>query len=64
MNSDIAEGKWKEIKGQVKEKWGKLTDDDIDQIQGRQERFIGVIQQKYGKGKEDAEREFESLRSL
>jgi uncharacterized protein YjbJ (UPF0337 family) len=63
MNTDIAEGKWKEIKGKVKQKWGELTDDEIDQIEGRRDRFVGVMQQKYGKGKEVAEREFESFNS-
>ena len=45
MNSDQLEGKWKQIKGSVKEKWGKLTDDDLDVIAGKQEQLVGKIQE-------------------
>ena len=62
MNRDIAEGKWKQMKGKLKEQWAKLTDDDLDRIEGRQERWAGIMQEKYGMGKEDAEREFEKFR--
>jgi len=54
MNSDQMEGKWKQMKGSVKEKWGKLTDDDIDVINGRQDQLIGKIQERYGIAKEEA----------
>jgi uncharacterized protein YjbJ (UPF0337 family) len=58
MNSDIFEGKWKEMKGQTKEWWGKLTDDDLEQAQGKAEQIVGLLQQKYGYTREQAEEEF------
>jgi len=54
MNSDQMEGKWKQLKGSVKEKWGKLTDDDLDVIAGKQDQLVGKIQEKYGITKEEA----------
>jgi len=51
------EGKWMLVKGSVREKWGKLTDDDLDQIAGRREQLIGRIQQRYGIAKEVAEKQ-------
>ena len=57
MNWDQVQGNWKQFKGQVKQKWGDLTDDDIDRIEGRQEESAGVIQKRYGKSKEEAKRE-------
>ena len=62
MNHDIAEGKWKQLKGQIKEKWADLTDDEISQAQANNERFIGVIQERYGIAKDEAERQFYELR--
>ena len=58
MNRDIFEGKWKEMRGQVKEWWGKLTDDDLEQAGGNAEQIIGLLQQKYGYTREHAEQEF------
>ena len=58
MNSDIFEGKWKEMKGQTKEWWGKLTDDDPEQAAGNAEQIVGLLQQKYGYTREQAEEEF------
>ena len=57
MNQDIFEGKWKEMKGQVKEWWGKLTDDDLDRVDGKADQLVGLLQQKYGYTKEHAEDE-------
>ena len=48
MNTDIVEGKWKQMRGQVKEWWGKLTDDDFDVIAGKKDKLIGKLQEKYG----------------
>ena len=62
MNQDIAAGKWKQLKGKVQQAWGELTDDDIDQIEGSEERFVGLMQEKYGMNKEQAKREFNKLR--
>jgi len=54
MNSDQLEGKWKQLKGSVKEKWGKLTDDDLDVIAGKRDQLQGKIQERYGITKEEA----------
>jgi len=54
---DIAEGKWKQIRGQVKEQWGKLTDDDIDRVEGQRDQLVGRVQERYGRAKADAEKE-------
>jgi uncharacterized protein YjbJ (UPF0337 family) len=61
MNEDILKGKWKEIKGEVKEKWGKLTDDDLAQIEGKQDQLVGLLQKKYGYAKEKAQEEYEGF---
>ncbi len=57
MNEDILKGKWTQLKGNIKNKWGKLTDDDLKQVEGNREKLIGKVQEKYGKDKEEAERE-------
>lgn len=57
MNQDIFEGKWKEMKGQVKEWWGKLTDDDLERVDGKADQLVGLLQQRYGYTKERAEEE-------
>lgn len=62
MNWEQIEGKWKQIKGSVKERWGKLTDDDLDTIAGKQQQLSGKIQERYGVTKEQAEREIDSWR--
>lgn len=58
MNKDIFEGKWKEMRGQVKEWWGELTDDDLDRAGGNAEQLVGLLQQKYGYTRQHAEDEF------
>ena len=62
MNKDIAAGKWKQLKGEVKRQWGMLTDDEIDQIEGDSEKLTGLVQERYGKSREDAEREIKEWR--
>ncbi len=57
MDADILKGKWNQLKGMVKAQWGKLTDDEIDQIQGKSEKLIGLLQEKYAYTKEKAEAE-------
>ena len=57
MNWNQVEGNWKQFKGKVKAKWGDLTDDEIDTINGRREELLGKIQKAYGVGKEEAERQ-------
>ena len=54
MNWDQVEGKWKQMKGTVRQKWGKLTDDDLDVIAGKQDQLAGKIQERYGITKEEA----------
>ncbi|HLF88482.1 MAG TPA: CsbD family protein [Anaerolineales bacterium] len=58
MNKDIFEGRWKEMRGQVKAWWGKLTDDDLEQAGGNVEQIVGLLQQKYGYTRKRAEEEF------
>ena len=58
MNKDIVDGKWKELRGQFKEWWGKLTDDELKQAGGDAEQIVGLLQQKYGYTREHAEEEF------
>lgn len=60
MNREQFEGNWHLLKGKIKEKWGKLTDDDVAQINGKYEQFLGKLQKKYGYTKEQAERESNS----
>lgn len=57
MNWDRVEGNWQQFKGKLREKWGELTDDDIDVIDGRREQLQGKIQERYGKQRDEAERE-------
>ena len=57
MNWDQVQGKWKELKGRVREKFGKLTDDDLEAIGGKKDQLVGRLQQRYGYSKEQAERE-------
>lgn len=57
MNADQLKGKWKQMKGSVKERWGKLTDDDLDIINGQNEQLVGKIQEKYGIAKDEAQRQ-------
>ena len=57
MNSDQLAGKWKQVKGSVKQQWGKLTDDDLDVINGQQESLVGKLQERYGIAKEEAQKQ-------
>lgn len=58
MNADVLEGKWKEIKGGLKVKWGKLTNDDITQIEGHEDKLLGILQKRYGYSRDQAEKEY------
>lgn len=57
MNDDTMKGKWMQLKGEVRRQWGKLTDDDVAQIQGNTEKLVGKLQERYGYAREQAERE-------
>ena len=56
MNNDVAEGKWKEMKGKIREQYGKLTDDEIQEVKGSSEKLSGKLQSKYGYAKDEADR--------
>jgi uncharacterized protein YjbJ (UPF0337 family) len=57
MDWDRIKGRWKQVGGQAKQQWGKLTDDDLARVDGRREEFEGVLQERYGKSKDDIRRE-------
>ena len=59
MNRDTLKGQWTQLKGQVRKQWGKLTDDEVDQIQGDTEILMGKLQERYGYSREQAQREID-----
>jgi uncharacterized protein YjbJ (UPF0337 family) len=61
MNNDIFKGKWKQMRGQIQQKWGDLTDDDLNRIEGAQTEFEGLLQERYGYTKERAKQEVNDL---
>ena len=61
FNEDVLSGKWKQIRGKVKQWWARLTDDDLKRISGRMEELIGVVQERYGYTREQAEKEVTSF---
>ena len=61
MNWDQVKGNWKQFKGKVKERWGEITDDELDKMEGRKDQLVGKIQERYGIKKEEAERELDRL---
>ena len=61
MNEDILKGKWRQIKGEVKSRWGKLTDDDMDRVEGDAEKLIGKVQERYGYQRDEAQREVDDF---
>jgi uncharacterized protein YjbJ (UPF0337 family) len=64
MNNDQVAGAWHQLKGKVKEKWGKLTDDDLTQLEGHGEQLAGKLQQRYGIAKDEAERQAKEFRKV
>ncbi len=56
MNTDTMAGSWKQLKGKIKEKWGKLTDDDLKVIEGKQDQLAGILEKRYGYAKEQAKK--------
>lgn len=60
MNWDQVKGNWKQVKGNAKQQWAKLTDDELERSEGRREELIGKIQERYGIGKEDAEKQVDN----
>lgn len=63
MNKDILKGQWLQIKGKIKQHWAKLTDDELSQIEGKEDELIGILQKKYGYSKDQAKREFNNFMS-
>lgn len=61
MNRNILEGNWKQIRGSIREKWGELTDDELDQIAGKRDRLAGVLQERYGYTQMEAERQIDDF---
>jgi uncharacterized protein YjbJ (UPF0337 family) len=63
MDSNIAKGNFKQLKGKIKQQWGKLTDDDIDQMEGSAEVLAGKLQERYGLERAEAERQARDFRT-
>jgi uncharacterized protein YjbJ (UPF0337 family) len=63
MNWDRISGKWTDFKGKVRERWAKLTDDDLARIQGKRDQLLGVLQERYGWVREQAERQIKDFES-
>jgi uncharacterized protein YjbJ (UPF0337 family) len=61
MNKDMFMGQWKQLRGRIKAKWGQLTDDELNEVQGNYEVLVGKIQQKYGTAREQIERELDAF---
>ena len=61
MNWDQVEGNWKQLTGKVKEKWGDLTDNDLTKIAGKRDQLVGVLQERYGFEKDQAEKELDGF---
>jgi len=61
MNWDTIKGQWTQVKGKVREQWGKLTDDDLDTIAGKKDQLVGKLQERYGYAKEKAQKEVDDF---
>jgi uncharacterized protein YjbJ (UPF0337 family) len=59
MNTDVIKGKWLQIKGEIQNQWGKLTNDDVDQIEGNTDKLIGKLQERYGYARDRAQQEID-----
>ena len=59
MNQDVFEGKWRELRGKARSWWGRLTEDDVQQVAGKKDELLGRLQAKYGYSKEEAEQEID-----
>ena len=63
MNTDILQGKWKQLKGKVQQTWGDLTNDDLDKIDGKRQELVGIVQERYGYSRAEAERQVDDFLS-
>ena len=61
MNQNILQGKWKQLRGEIRERWGELTNDDLDQIVGQTEKLAGVLQERYGYTQMEADRQIQEF---
>jgi len=61
MNSDTLKGQWHQVKGKARERWGKLTDDDMLRVEGNMERLAGILQERYGYAREKAQDEIDAM---
>lgn len=61
MNTDTMKGKWHELKGEAKMRWGKLTDDELEQVEGAVEKLVGLVQKHYGYERDRAKREVDAF---
>jgi uncharacterized protein YjbJ (UPF0337 family) len=61
MNVDVLKGKWHQLKGEVKSKWGQLTDDDLNRVSGDAEKLVGRVQERYGYTRDQAKREVDDF---
>lgn len=61
MNRDILEGKWKQLRGEIRQRWGELTDDELDQIAGKRDKLAGLLQEKYGYTQLEAEQQVQDF---
>jgi uncharacterized protein YjbJ (UPF0337 family) len=63
MNDDILEGKWRQLRGKIRQTWGELTDDEMDRISGRRDKLVGVLQEKYGWSRYETEQRIDDFLS-
>jgi uncharacterized protein YjbJ (UPF0337 family) len=61
MNTDTLEGRWTQLKGKAREKWGRLTNDDIDVIGGKRDQLVGILQRRYGQARDEIERQVDEF---
>ena len=61
MNENILEGKWKQLRGSIREKWGDLTDDELDRVAGKRDRLAGLLQERYGYTQMEADRQIDDF---
>jgi len=61
MNKDILEGNWKQLRGAIREKWGELTDDELEQIAGKRDKLVGSLQKRYGYSRDEASRQIDDF---
>ena len=61
MNENILEGKWKQLRGYLRERWGEITDDELDQIAGKRDRLAGLLQERYGYTQMEADKQIDDF---